>query len=169
MKFADASKVINYYNGSELAKNESNDCSVRAFAGLLNTKYEPAHSFVADKFNREMKKGVLKMNSICDKMAEENKTYEIDGVQFKMHSLKKSEITNTYKLRGEYIVRNKTVKSFVKSHPEGNYLIFVSGHVFSLKDGTIIDNNGEEYRPTRKVLGAMKVEVVDNQGYLELF
>ena len=34
MKFAYAAKVIDNYEGSELAKNERNDCSVRAFAGV---------------------------------------------------------------------------------------------------------------------------------------
>ena len=48
MKFADAAKVIENYEGSDLAKSERNDCSVRAFAGLLDTKYEPCLLYTSD-------------------------------------------------------------------------------------------------------------------------
>lgn len=167
MKFADAAKVIDNYEGSELAKKERNDCSVRAFAGVLDVRYELAHSFVKDRFDRKEKQGVIAMPAICEKMAEEDETYSIDGVNFKVKPLTKSDITNEYKLKGEIITRKKTVKSFVKSHQSGNYLVFVSGHVFTVKDGTVIDNGSEEYRPTRKVLAACKIEVEDNQ--MELF
>lgn len=169
MKFADAAKVIENYEGSDLAKSERNDCSVRAFAGLLDTKYEPAHSFVEDRFCRKAKHGVLAMPEICKQMAEGDETYFIDGVNFKVKSLTEEDITNEYKLKGEVILRKKTVKSFVESHQSGSYLVFVSGHVFAVKDGTIIDNASDEYKPTRKVLAAVKVEVEDNQGMLDLF
>lgn len=167
MKFADAAKVIENYQSSDLAKNERNDCSVRAFAGLLDTKYEPAHSFVEDRFKRVTKQGVLKMPEICEQMAEEDETYSIDGVNFKIKSLTEKDVTNEYKLKGEVILRKKTVKSFVESHQSGSYLVFVSGHVFAIKDGTIIDNNSEEYRPTRKVVAAVKI--VEESNQLELF
>ena len=169
MKFADAAKVIDNYEGSELAKNERNDCSVRAIAGVLDVSYEPAHSFVKDRFERKEKQGVIAMNKICDQMAEEDETYSIDGVNFKVKSLTEEDITNEYKLKGEVFTRKKTVKSFVQSHQSGNYLVFVSGHVFTVKDGTVIDNGSEEYRPTRKVLAAVKIEIEDNQGMLDLF
>jgi len=169
MKFADAAKVIENYEGSDLAKSERNDCSVRAFAGLLDTKYEPAHSFVEDRFCRKAKHGVLAMPEICKQMAEGDETYSIDGINFKVKSLTEEDITNEYKLKGEVILRKKTVKSFVESHQSGSYLVFVSGHVFAVKDGTIIDNASDEYKPTRKVLAAVKIEIEHNQGMLDLF
>lgn len=167
MQFKDAAKVIRDYESSELATKERNDCSVRAFAGLLDTKYEPAHEFVEDRFCRKEKQGVVAMPEICDKMAEKGDTYNIDGVSFKIESLTEADITNEYKLKGEIIKRQKTVKSFVSSHQTGSYLVFVSGHVFAVKDGTIIDNNSEEYRPTRKVIAAVKI--VEESNQLELF
>ena len=169
MKFADATKVITHYNSSELARSERNDCSVRAFAGLLDTKYEPAHSFVADKFDRINRQGTLMMPHTCNKMASEGDTYTIDGVSFKFHTVPVNELINTYKLKGEHIERKKTVKSFVQSHEQGSYLVFVSGHVFAVKDGTVIDNASDEYKPTRKVIAAIKVEMIDDQMELELF
>ena len=36
MKFADSTKYINNYSNSTLAEHENNDCSVRAFASLLD-------------------------------------------------------------------------------------------------------------------------------------
>lgn len=169
MKFAISTKVIGNYKGSDLASSERNDCSVRAFAGLLDTQYEPAHAFVKDRFCRKDKQGVAAMPEICRQMSEKEETYSIDGVNFNIEYLSDEHITNQYKLKGEIINRKKTVKSFVHDHEEGFYLVFVSGHVFAVKDGTIIDNESDEYRPTRKVLGAVKVIVQDNQQTFDLF
>ena len=47
--------------GSSLAKNEKNDCAVRAFANAFNISYDVAHKFAEDKFARKAKKGVKGM------------------------------------------------------------------------------------------------------------
>ena len=56
-------KLENFKNGydvtlgSSLAKNETNDCAVRAFANAFNITYDTAHQFAADKFERKARKG----------------------------------------------------------------------------------------------------------------
>ena len=60
-------KLENFKNGydvtigSSLAKNEKNDCAVRAFANAFNISYDVAHAFTADKFKRKAKKGTRNM------------------------------------------------------------------------------------------------------------
>ncbi len=53
----------NFKNGyevsekSEIAKNEKNDCVVRALANAFEVNYNMAHVFVSKKFNRKNGKG----------------------------------------------------------------------------------------------------------------
>ncbi|MGB0588034.1 MAG: hypothetical protein ACPGQC_14995, partial [Limisphaerales bacterium] len=71
------------------------------------------------------------------------KTQEIEGVEFDLEVLPDEKVTNVYKLKGEEIARKKTVKSFIKDFSKGIYLVLVSGHVFTVKNGTMIDNVGK--------------------------
>jgi hypothetical protein len=99
----------------------------------------------------------------------EGKLQEFGQVKVKFEKLPKEKIKNTYKLYGELIDRQKTVKSFIKSNPKGTFIVLVAKHAFTIKDGVLIDNQGEEFRPTRKVQSAYRVieETVDPQ--LKLF
>ena len=76
---------------------------------------------------------------------------------------------NYYKLHGEVIKRQKTVKSFIQDNKKGTFLVLVSKHAFVIKDGVLIDNRGEEFRPTRKVQDAFKVVASVETGQLSLF
>ena len=71
-----------------------------------------------------------------------------------------------YKLYGELIHRQKTVKSFMESYPKGSYIVTVAKHAFAVVDGVLIDNEGTEYKPTRKVQSAYKV--VDKTADVQL-
>ena len=95
----------------------------------------------------------------------EGKLQEFGQVKVKFEELGEERITNTYKLYGEIVKRQKTVKSFIKDNSRGTYIVLVAGHAFTIKDGVLIDNRGEEFRPTRKVTGAYHVieETIDNQ------
>lgn len=163
MNYKYSSETIRGYEGSALAKSEKSDCSVRAFAGVLNTTYEPAHEFVKNNYGRIDKKGCLNMVSRTFELSNSENTFEIEGTKFKFKTISPEKKMNTYKLKGEYIARKKTVKSFLKDNQKGNFLVFVARHVFAIKDGTIIDNAGDEYRPTRKVEDAVEIIIEDDQ------
>ena len=69
-----------------------------------------------------------------------------------------------------FISAANKLKSFIKDNPKGNYIVTVSKHAFALKDGKLIDNKGEEFRPTRKVDGAYKInKPVSKNVQLNLF
>jgi hypothetical protein len=44
----------------------------------------------------------------------------------------------------------------------------VSGHVFTVKNGTMIDNAGEEWRPTRKVEDVFEITLKNVLEQMEL-
>ena len=156
MEYINAKSII---KSTDKQSSEKNDCSVRAFATALDVDYDAAHSYVKDVFKREDKKGVKNMESIGREVSLEGKTQEIDGVEFDLEVLPEEKVTNVYKLKGEEIARKKTVKSFIKDFSKGIYLVLVSGHVFTVKNGTMIDNVGEEWRPTRKVESVFELKL----------
>ena len=50
------------------------------------------------------------------------------------------------------------VKSFIKDNPKGTFIVGVAGHAFTVKDGTLIDNADEKFRPTRKVTSVFQLK-----------
>lgn len=165
MEYINAKSII---KSTDKQSSEKNDCSVRAFATALDVDYDAAHSYVKDVFKREDKKGVKSMEIIGKEISSEGKTQEIDGVQFDLEVLPEEKVTNVYKLKGEEIARKKTVKSFIKDFSKGIYLVLVSGHVFTVKNGTMIDNVGEEWRPTRKVESVFELKLRNVLEQMEL-
>ena len=148
MKYINSKDII---KSTDKSGSETNDCSVRAFTTALDVDYDSAHSYLKETFKREDKKGCLKMDLTARKISLSGETQKIENVEFNIEVLPENKVTNTYKLHGEEIARKKTVKSFIKDFAEGIYLVLVSGHVFTVKNGLMIDNVGEEWRPTRKV------------------
>lgn len=167
LSYSYASNEVKGYKNSEIAKSEKNDCFVRAMATATGSHYDSAHNFVKETFDRKDKKGTQFMASTMSKL--EDSGFAIDNKEFKIKVLPKSRVTNSYKLYGEIVKRKKTVKSFIKDNPKGTFILGVSKHAFTIKDGQLIDNVGEEFRPTRKVESAFKItpEVEDVQ--LSLF
>ena len=162
-----ATEVISNYKESVKAKNEKNDCFVRAVASASGSSYEAAHGFVKETFKRQDGQGTMFVDSTMLEL--EGKLQEFGQVKVRFKKLPKNKIKNTYKLYGELIDRQKTVKSFIKDNSRGTFVVLVSGHAFTIRDGVLIDNRGEEFRPTRKVQSAYRVieETVDPQ--LKLF
>ena len=147
-------------SNSSIASGEKNDCVVRAMASACGVDYDSAHSLVKSEMKREDRTGT-RNNDIVEAMRKFKKEgLEIAGKKFDVDLLGKSRIQNTYKLHGELIDRKKTVKSFIQDNSKGTYVVLVSKHAFTVKDGVLIDNVGEEFRPTRKVLGAFGFDLV---------
>ena len=164
-----SSKEIKGYNSSKIAKSEKNDCFVRAMAAATDTDYDTSHEFVKKTFNRKPNKGTENHEIVKAMAGFQEEGMNIGTKSFKVKVLPKSRITNTYKLYGELIDRKKTVKSFIKDNPKGTYVVGVSKHAFTVKDGILIDNVGEEFRPTRKVDMAYRIDLSNQPIQLKLF
>ena len=170
------SKVLDYkysieaianFSQSELARQEKNDCVVRAVAAASGSAYEPAHQFVKSVFDRNDKEGTFGVGVTIEKI--EGKVQEIGNSKVVFKTLAEDKKINYYKLHGQVVKRQKTVKSFIQDNKKGTFMVLVSKHAFVIKDGVLIDNRGEEFRPTRKVQDAFKVVASVETGQLSLF
>lgn len=155
--FQASSSVIRGFSESKLAKGEKGDCVVKAMATACSVKYDTAHKFVTEKMNRGFRKGTKTLDILS---AFKDGMFELGEKKFEVEVLSGRSIHNYYKLHGELVQRKKTVKSFIKYNDKGTYLVLVSKHAFVVKDGVLIDNKGEEFRPTRKVTHAFQIKDV---------
>ena len=163
------STSIKGINNSKIAKNEKNDCFVRALAAATDMDYDTTHKEVKDQFGRKNNKGTENHMIIGQMLNAEENGLVIGDKRFSVNVLGKARTHNTYKLYGELIKRKKTVKSFIKDNPKGNFLVTVSKHALAIVDGKLIDNKGEEFRPTRKVDGAYSIKSKELDNQLKLF
>ena len=157
----DSSSVIKNYNESELAKNETNDCIVRAISVAYDITYDEAHKIAKEKFKREDKKGT---ETIQFYINEENNGFEINGKTHKI--IKPEEIQYNGSVRYTY-EKNKdkdhkiriVVRQLVEKYPKGTYIVLVRKHGFVLQDGIIIGNPSD--RTKMKVKVRNLIQIVD--------
>ena len=154
---------------SQLAKEEKNDCVVRSLAVASGSAYETAHTFCNKKFGRENKKGTDNLAIVTQMLKFEENGLQIGDKNLKVKVLGKSDTKNKYKLYGEIIWREKTLKSFVESHPKGTFLVMVAKHALVVKDGEVFDWNSNKFLPTRKVQAVYEIIEEKNETQLSLF
>jgi hypothetical protein len=139
-------------NGSLLAVNEKNDCSVRALANAFNVTYDVAHLFAATKLERKARKGLRGMFSKLDLLGE---------VSFELFTNTLFPETKTYKLEGKLKPINSdythkkvqyTVKTFCSKFNKGTYIVIVNLHALTVKDGIVIDNPNYKFEGYRRTV-----------------
>ena len=144
----------NFKNGyqvsgsSAIAKEERNDCVVRAIANACDVNYDQAHKYCVETFDRKKGKGtqlfttLLKTNTemVFDNVGQLS-LFE-DGVRRTVKHL-----GDMPKLGGK--LKNPkykhkpvayTVKEFAQRFNKGNYIISVAKHALAIKDGVVVDN-----------------------------
>jgi len=141
------------YNESVTAKSEKNDCVVRAVASTFNLKYDVAHKFVADEFDRQFRKGTfgtsIKLSNRDNILGTKYKIIPKQDLKYpgstrhQMNGGKPTEIT---------------LNIFLEKYPKGKYLVIKKGHAFSIIDGVVIGNSNDGNRLRTKILFALKVE-----------
>ena len=152
MKLENFKNGYDVTQGSVLALNEKNDCSVRALANAFNITYDTAHMFAATKLERKVKKGLKGMFSKLDLLGE---------VTFELFSNTLFPETKTYKLDGKLKPRNPdythkkvafTVKTFCSKFNKGTYIVIVNKHALCVKDGIVIDNPNYKFEGYRRIV-----------------
>ena len=154
---------------SNLAKNEKNDCFVRALAVATGSAYETAHEKAKSSFGRPDKKGTPNENIVAQMLNYEMNGMTIGDNTYSVSVLGNKDTKNVYKLYGEKVLRQKTLKSFIESHPKGTYIVTVAKHALTIKDGEVMDWNSNKFLPTRKIQGAYKIESKVEDKQLKLF
>ena len=152
MKLENFKNGYDVTNGSLIAKNEKNDCSVRALANAFNVTYDVAHLFAATELERKARKGLKSMFSKLDALGE---------VTFELFSNTLFPETKTYKLDGKLKPRNPdythkpvqfTVKTFCAKYCRGTFIVLVNKHALTVKDGIVIDNPDMRFTGYRRVV-----------------
>ena len=148
------SKAIKGYSDSAIAKSETNDCVVRAFASSFEIPYNDAHAYVAHRFSRKPRCGTFGTSLKLVQMSNDNtvvngKKIHLVGYRFTPSMF--GTLSYDVKVKGETKRRNMTVGTFIKRNPIGTFFVIVSGHAFTIKDGVVIGNY-EDAVKTRRVM-----------------
>ena len=166
--YLDVNKAYSSFD-SNLAKNEKNDCFVRALAVATGSAYETAHEKAKSSFGRPDKKGTPNENIVAQMLNYEQNGMTIGDNTYSVSVLGNNDTKNVYKLYGKKVLRQKTLKSFIESHPKGTYIVTVAKHALTVKDGEVMDWNSNKFLPTRKIQGAYKIESKEVDKQLKLF
>jgi len=141
------SQAIKGYSESTIAKSETRDCVVRAIASAYDIHYDKAHKWVADTFKRKPKKGTYGFPVGMDRMSQ-NKT----RFNYKLTKTIDSKFLTTNGGKSKM-----TVGTFVKEYDKGTYIVRVSGHAFTVKDGWVIGNPNDATQLRKIVKNAWKI------------
>lgn len=154
-------KAIKGYSESVLAKGETNDCVVRAFASAFEVSYDYAHRYVANEFGRQPRKGTYGTASRLVKMADE--LFKVNGkkvypVGKRYSSTMFGSLSYDVKVKGVIKRRSMTVGTFVKRNPKGTFFVIVNRHAFTIKDGVVIGNVEDAIKTKRVMKSAFQIK-----------
>jgi hypothetical protein len=155
LKYISTKDAIIGYSDSLIAKNESNDCVVRAISSAFEMHYDEAHQFVKVKFGRENRKGTRFFAGGMRRMVEDK--VKINGKLFETMGDQSGRMKYDVKIKGQIVKRNMTTGTFIKKYPTGKYLVVVRGHAFSIIDGNVVGNYGDAKMKKRVINNAFKI------------
>jgi hypothetical protein len=142
--FVDSIKLAN--KQSQLAKQENNDCVVRAFMAALDISYEQSHAWIKKYMNRVDKKGTFTVAYGKNVIGKTKNGYKVDFIG----SHPSKEYFNT-RIGSTKILKNKqykkttgyTLKSFMENNPVGRFVLIVQGHAVAVVNGVLYGNTNE--------------------------
>lgn len=147
-----------YKEQSIKAAMERNDCVVRAIASAFEIPYDTAHSFIEDVFKRSPKKGtrgtVLKMRNLQETFGK--RVVELGEIIPELDPTQKL-LRRWYNKRGTMSWGCYTTERFIEKFPEGTYIVFISRHAFTIRDGVIYGNADDATKLRARILQAFKV------------
>ena len=160
LPYCTTEKAIKGYEESVIAKKETNDCVVRAFASCFDVSYNYAHGSVKDNFGRKDRQGtygtVFKMQELAENRTQIN--YKKVKCVGKLNNYRRSSLEYTVNVKGEKVNRKMTVGTFTKQNPVGTFFMLVSRHAFTIKDGVVIGNHEDSTKKKRILLHAFEVK-----------
>ena len=149
------------YTESSIAKNETNDCVVRAFASSFEVDYDFAHQYVTDVFKRKPRDGTVNTVSTLVEMSDNNT--EVNGKKLytvgnRTDKWMINSLVYEVKVKGQKVKRNMTVGTFIKNNPTGTFFILVRGHAFTIKNGVVIGNREDAIQKRKVVRCAFEIK-----------
>ena len=161
LPYCTTEKAIKGYEESVIAKRETNDCVVRAFASCFDVSYDYAHKYVRENFGRKDRNGtygtVFKMQKLAENRTQIN--YKKVKCVGKLNNYRsRYTLEYTVNVKGEKVNRKMTVGTFTKQNPVGTFFMLVSRHAFTIKDGVVIGNPEDSIKKKRVLLNAFEVK-----------
>ena len=154
LPYCTTEKAIKGYEESVIAKRETNDCVVRAFASCFDVSYDYAHKYVRENFGRKDRNGTYGTVDKMTKLAENRNQINYKKVKCigKLNNYRsRHTLEYTVNVKGEKVNRKMTVGTFTKQNPVGTFFMLVSRHAFTIKDGVVIGNY-EDAVKTKKIM-----------------
>jgi hypothetical protein len=160
LPYCKTSEAVKGYTESSIAKNETNDCVVRAVASAFDVHYDRAHDFVKTTFGRKDRQGTYGFVRGMNKIASDRTRIGRKSCKPMGKLMKNSVGFSTFyslsyevKVKGVKTLRQMTVGTFIKKNPKGTFILCVRGHAFSIKDGVVM-GNPEDATKTRTIVNA---------------
>jgi hypothetical protein len=161
LPYCTTKEAIKGYDESSIAKGETNDCVVRAFASAFEVSYDYAHKYVRENFNRINRQGtygtVHKMRQIAEDRRQINYK-KVKCLGTKTSDYGQYSLKYQVKTKDGVVKRDMTVGTFAKQNPVGTFFILVSRHAFTIKDGVVIGNWEDSQKKKRVVKFAFQVK-----------
>ena len=152
---------------SATARNEKNDCVVRAVANSFGISYDQAHKFVADEFKRVKGNATYYTNAKMKKLTQNGYNglieFEPQGqLDLFDNDVKRVDVSHLgdEPKRGGKLINKKykhkpvpyTVKTFAQEYNVGNYFVLVNKHALAINNGVIVDNGDMQFDGYRRVV-----------------
>lgn len=153
--YISSSNAIKGISNSEIARNENNDCVVRAFASAFEIEYDEAHKIVAENFKRKPKKGTFGFGAVMNLMSKNGIKFNDKGIEIITHQY--NTMLYYVMVKGHKTLRNTTTSYFIKKYPVGTYIVTVKGHAFTIKDGVVIGNYTDAKQTKKHINSAWKI------------
>jgi len=161
LPYCTTKEAIKGYDESPIAKGETNDCVVRAFASAFEVSYDYAHKYVRENFGRINRQGtygtVHKMRQIAEDRRQINYK-KVKCLGTKTSDYGQYSLKYQVKTKDGVVKRDMTVGTFAKQNPVGTFFILVSRHAFTIKDGVVIGNYEDSQKKKRVVKFAFQVK-----------
>lgn len=131
-------------------KHEKNDCVVRAIATSFGIEYKRSHQICENLFNRKRRDGT---QGLPAKLSNPNIVSQLEsmGYSFKPYTV-------NYTRKWDNGIQKMNIRRFCRTYSQGTFLVLVSKHALTIKDGEVIDWDNFKPKLQRKVLHAWKVE-----------
>lgn len=128
--------VIKTYGSYDQLNDDQNSCAVLALSASMEVPYDDAFKFAQREWKRNKGKGTQTfklLSTFVDKteITVGDKTKQIIPIK----------ATHVYHQYGRDIVRDMSLKTFMKVFNKGTYYIIIRQHALVIKDGELIDNS----------------------------
>ena len=155
VQYIKTSDAIKGYQDSSIAKSETNDCVVRAFASAFEIGYDEAHNFIAEKFKRQPRKGTFGFGYGMNLISKNDVKFNGKGIEIITHEY--GSMLYYVMVKGHKTLRSTTTNSFIKMYPTGTYIVIVKGHAFTIKNGCVIGNLSDAKQIRKHIISAWKI------------